>query len=58
MRNIANQMAGEIGQSLQNGTQSAAGISSSASTFAADIIQAMQSYGSTTATPNALATSA
>ena len=48
MQTAANQLLGSIGQSLQGGSLSASGISNSASTFASDVMQAMQAYGSTT----------
>ncbi len=44
----ANQLVDEIGQSLQGGTLSASQIGQSASTFAADVMQALQSYGTRT----------
>jgi hypothetical protein len=47
-QNAANQLVDEIGQSLQGGTLSASQIGQSASTFAADVMQALQSYGTTT----------
>ena len=46
-QNAANQLVGEIGQSLQGGTLSASQISQPANTFAADVMQALQSYGTT-----------
>jgi hypothetical protein len=47
-QNAANQLVGEIGQSLQGGTLSTSQVNQSASTFAADVMQALQSYGTTT----------
>ena len=55
MQTAANQLLGSIGQSLQGGSLSASGISNSASTFASDVMQAMQAYGSTTPTTSTLA---
>jgi hypothetical protein len=55
MQAAADQMIGAIGQSLQNGTQTASTVSNSASSFAADLIQAMQAYGSNAPTSSALA---
>ncbi len=49
MDNSANQLVGEIGQSLQGGTLSSGQINQSASAFAGDVMQALQSYGSTAA---------
>jgi len=50
MQTAANQLVGNIGQSLQNGTLTSNGISNTASIFAADVMQALQSYGTTTPT--------
>lgn len=47
MQEAANQLVGEIGQSVQGGTQTTSQINQSASLFATDLMQAMQSYGST-----------
>lgn len=47
MDNTANQLVGQIGQSLQGGTLSTGQITQSASVFAGDVMQALQSYGST-----------
>lgn len=44
---MANQWAGEIDQSLQGGTLSANQINQTASTYATDLAQALQSYGNT-----------
>ena len=44
---VANQLTAQIGQSLGSGSQTASGISNSASTFAADVMQALQAYGAT-----------
>jgi hypothetical protein len=49
MANTANQLVGEIGQSSQGGTLGAGQINQSASVFAGDVMQALQSYGSTAA---------
>ncbi len=49
MDNTANQLVGQIGQSLQGGTLGSGQISQSASVFAGDVMQALQSYGSTAA---------
>ena len=46
-QNAANQLVGEIGQSLQGGTLSATQIGQSANAFAVDVMQALQSYGTT-----------
>jgi hypothetical protein len=46
-QNAANQLVGEIGQSLKGGTLSATQIGQSANAFAADVMQALQSYGTT-----------
>jgi len=46
----ANQLTSEIGQSLNNGSLTPGGIANSASVFAADVMQAMQAYGSSAAT--------
>lgn len=50
MQTAANQLVGNIGQTLQNGTPASNGITNSASIFAADVMQALQSYGTTTPT--------
>jgi len=47
MQTAANQLVGNIGQTLQNGTLTSNGISNTASAFAADVMQALQSYGTT-----------
>ena len=44
-QNTANQLVGEIGQSLQGGTLTAGQINQSASVLAGDVMQALQSYG-------------
>lgn len=49
VQNIADQLVNEIGQS-QSGSLSADQINQSASIFAADVMQALQSYGTTTPT--------
>ena len=49
MDNTANQLVGQIGQSLQGGTLGSGQISQSASVFGGDVMQALQSYGSTAA---------
>jgi hypothetical protein len=46
----ADQLVGEIGQSLQGGTLTSDQINQSASAFASDVMQALQSYGTTTPT--------
>lgn len=51
MQTAANQMAGEIDQSVQSGTLSTAQIDQSASAFATDVMQALQSYGTATSVP-------
>jgi hypothetical protein len=48
-QNAANQLVGETGQSLQGGTLSASQIGQSANAFAADVMQALQSYATTPA---------
>jgi hypothetical protein len=53
MEGDANQLVGEIGQSLQGGTLSTSQINQSASLLATDMMQALQSYG--TSATNALA---
>lgn len=50
MQMAANQLVGEIGQSVQNGTLTSSGINNSASSFAADVVQALQAYGLPTLT--------
>jgi trimeric autotransporter adhesin len=49
----ANQLVDEIGSSVQGGTLSSGQISQSASLFASDVMQALESYGTTTATTSA-----
>jgi hypothetical protein len=49
----ANQLVGEIGQSLQGGTLSTSQINQSANLLATDVMQALQSYG--TSASNTLA---
>jgi hypothetical protein len=56
MQTAANQLVGDIGESLQTGSQTASGINNSASTFATDMVQAMQAYGGSTSTSASLAT--
>jgi hypothetical protein len=46
LQGTANQLVGAIGQSLQNGTITASGISNAVSLLATDLTQAMQAYGS------------
>jgi hypothetical protein len=46
----ADQLVGEISQPLQGGTLTSDQISQSASAFAGDVMQALQSYGTTTPT--------
>lgn len=43
----ASQMTAQIGQDLSSGSLTATGISNSASTFAADVMQALRAYSST-----------
>jgi hypothetical protein len=45
MDNTANQLVGQIGQSLQGGTLGSGRIRQSASVLAGDVMQALQSYG-------------
>lgn len=53
-----NQLIGEIGQSLQSGTLSTSQINQSASLLATDVMQALQSYGTSTSnTPASTGTS-
>jgi hypothetical protein len=56
VQTAANQLVGDIGESPQIGSQTASGINNSASTFASDIMQAMQAYGGSTSTSASLAT--
>jgi hypothetical protein len=49
-QDAADQLVGEIGQSLQGGTLTTDQINQSASAFATDVMQALQSYGTTTPT--------
>lgn len=51
MDDTASQLVGEIGQSLQGGSLTAGQISQSASLFATDVEQALQSYGVAAPTP-------
>jgi hypothetical protein len=49
MDHTANQLVSQIGQSLQGGKLGSGQITQSASVFAGDVMQALQSYGSTAA---------
>ncbi len=46
MDDTANQLVGEIGGTTQNGTLTSSQINQSASLFATDVMQALESYGS------------
>ncbi|HME24122.1 MAG TPA: hypothetical protein VKI44_22785 [Acetobacteraceae bacterium] len=50
MDSAANQLVDEIGQTVQNGSLSSSQITQSASAFASDVMQALQSYGTTAST--------
>ena len=50
MDSAAHQLVDEIGRTVQNGSLSAGQITQSASAFASDVMQALQSYGTTAST--------
>jgi trimeric autotransporter adhesin len=50
MGSTANQLVDEIGQAVQSGSLSSDQITQSASVFASDVMQALQSYGTTATT--------
>ena len=50
MNDAAQQLAAEIDPMLQNGSLSAGQVNQSASVFATDVMQALQSYGTTAPT--------